>query len=357
MAAMWYNKPTFKNLVIVVLILLAIYLCYILLPLIGTIAAFIIKILYPLFLTIIFYYLVRPSLRYLQRRLPTPLSIMIIYFVLAALLVVMGLFIYPVLMQQIEVVKSIKVKEHLEHLDILNSLNKVKDFLAGFLGSANTVIINSVTNFISGATELVLDLLIVPFILYYLLADGKKIYIGFCNLIPPTYLHDVRNWLEDIDETLEDFIVGRVIIAAFSAALAFILLLIIGIDYAFILALISFIFYIIPTLGAYIAMIPPILVGFSTSNIMGIEAIIVMSIVSGIEGFLITPQVLKKKLFIHPLTVIFILLITGALWGIFGLLISIPAYAILKITITHLYAFFMKEDETKAESTHHKTAE
>jgi predicted PurR-regulated permease PerM len=58
---------------------------------------------------------------------------------------------------------------------------------------------------------------------------------------------------------------------------------------------------------------------------------------SFIEGYLVTPKILEQGLYMHPLTVILILLVSGSLLGILGIIISIPLYAVLRVVVKHLW--------------------
>jgi len=74
---------------------------------------------------------------------------------------------------------------------------------------------------------------------------------------------------------------------------------------------------------------------------VAIKALIVLLIVQQLEGNLVTPNIMGSRLNIHPLTIIFLLLIAAALYGFVGILIAIPLYAVLK-TIIHNFRLFIR---------------
>lgn len=354
--ATWYQRAFFRNTVTILLILLVIFIAYQLMPLIGTIFSFFATILYPFVLTFFIYYLVRPLVRKLNKKMPLPVAIGIVYILVIGLIVFLVTFVYPIIIKQIVSLQSINIDKIInfknETVDkILNTLgismegdSKTKDTITSFLLNINTAVIKGVGEFITNLTGFVLALVTVPFIMFFLLKDGDLIYTSFCNKIPKKYLSYVKDLLKDIDVTMLHFINGRVLISLITSLGLFIAFLIMGIGYPFILALISLIFYFVPTIGSFIAMIPPILVGFSMSTYMGLGALIVTSIASAVEGFVISPLIMGKHLFIHPLTTILILLIGGSLWGIWGLLLATPAYALTKVLFTHTYRFIEESD-------------
>ena len=115
---------------------------------------------------------------------------------------------------------------------------------------------------------------------------------------------------------------------------------IIGLPYAFLLGFLAMITSVVPYLGPAIAITPALIIALVTSPIMVVWLGIVWTIVQLIEGKFISPQVMGKSLSVHPITIIFVLLCAGALFGVAGVLIGIPGYALLKVLVTHMYRAF-----------------
>lgn len=354
---MWYRKKFFENTCAILIVLLIIYLGYTLLPLLGSIIGFIAKILYPFILAFILYYVMRPLVLRLQAKMPLGVAIAIVFVIALIIFIFVAIFVYPVIIKQISLLESVDISKVINFANFnfdfsrygvsSEAETKAKELVTNFLISINTFLVKSLIDFISSLTQFFLALVAAPFILYYLLKDGKQIHAHVMKNIPVTYSHFVRDILSDIDDTMLQFINGRVIISAITSFALFLSFLAIGIEYPFVLALISFIFYIVPTIGPFIATIPLVLVGFSTSTFMGILVLIIATLAMTAEGFIITPQVMKKTLYIHPLTIILILLIAGSLYGILGLLVATPAYAIIKIIAHHTYDFLSKKEENE----------
>lgn len=348
--AHWYEGRFLKYLIAIVLILTAIYLTYTILPLIGVFLGFTIKIIYPFLYALIFFYLLRPLVQLFSTRMPNVLAILLVFMLVGAFLVFMALFIYPVIIKQIELLKDIPLEVKDTDGDFFKLfINKSKEIVLNLLESINSIVVNNTLIVISTLTEFFTSLILTPFILFYLLKDSHTLYHKISEKTPSKYNIDVRNYLVDVDIALSHFISSRVIVSAIASLMLFVSFLIVGLDSALMLSLIAFIFYIIPTVGAFIAMIPPLLVGFSMSPLMGLIALAITTVVSMIEGFWLAPHIMGKTLYIHPLTLILILLIGGSLFGVIGVLFATPAYAVLKVTIKHLtkasrtYKIFQKE--------------
>lgn len=115
---------------------------------------------------------------------------------------------------------------------------------------------------------------------------------------------------------------------------------IIGLEYAPVLALIAAFTNVVPYLGPAIAITPALIVAIVTSPFMVVKLIIVWTIVQLIEGKFISPQIMGRNLRVHPITIIFIILTAGNLFGIVGILLAVPGYALLKVFVTHVFEFF-----------------
>lgn len=125
--------------------------------------------------------------------------------------------------------------------------------------------------------------------------------------------------------------------------------LIIGLDYAFLLALIGVVTNVIPFLGPYIAVTPAIIIALFQDPIMAVYVAIIMLIAQQIEGNLITPNVMGNALSVHPLTVITLILAAGNVAGIWGVILAIPFYAVVKTIVINIYEKRQEIKETATE--------
>lgn len=153
--------------------------------------------------------------------------------------------------------------------------------------------------------------------------------------------------MHDIDETLKSYIVGQLCVSLIVGTMLLIGYLIIGLDYAFLLALIGVATNVIPFLGPYIAVIPAMIIALVQDPIMAVYVAIIMLVAQQIEGNLITPNIMGNALNVHPLTVITLILAAGNIAGIWGIILAVPFYAVVKTVITNFYAK-RKDIEDKA---------
>src|SRR5699024_9047065 len=133
---------------------------------------------------------------------------------------------------------------------------------------------------------------------------------------------------------------GQIIVASCIGILLYIGYLIIGLDYAIILASIAAVTSVVPYLGPIIAISPAIIIAIVHSPFMLLKLAIVWAAVQFLEGHFVSPNIMGRTMQIHPLTIIIVLLVAGNLFGIVGVILGIPGYAILKVLVVYLFGKF-----------------
>lgn len=116
--------------------------------------------------------------------------------------------------------------------------------------------------------------------------------------------------------------------------------LIIGHDYALVLALFAKIFTVVPFLGPLISLIPALFITLQQDVGLAVKVLIVLTVVQQAVGHLVTPNIIGRRLNIHPLTIILLLLAAGSINGFIGILIAIPAYSVVKTIIGNFRKFY-----------------
>lgn len=214
--------------------------------------------------------------------------------------------------------------------------------IPGIIGSYLVNAFQGVRNIASTVTNVFVAIITFPIILFFLLKDGKRFKEYSLKLLPPKFRHDTNQILVNMDTQVGSYIQGQIIVATCIGILLFIGYLIIGLPYAITLAIIAAITSVIPYLGPTIAIIPAIIIAIVDSPFMLVKLAIVWALVQFLEGNLISPNVMGRTMQIHPLTIIIVLLVAGNLFGIVGVILGIPGYAILKVLVSYVYMKFKK---------------
>ncbi|WP_058306141.1 AI-2E family transporter [Gracilibacillus massiliensis] len=199
-----------------------------------------------------------------------------------------------------------------------------------------------IQNVASTITSTVVSIITFPFILFFLLKDGKKFQRFTIKLFPPKFREDTKQIFNNIDTQVGSYIQGQIIVATVIGILLFIGYLIIGLDYAFTLAIVAAVTSVVPYLGPTIAIIPAAIIAIVDSPFMLLKLAIVWIAVQFLEGNFVSPNIMGKTMKVHPLTIILVLLIAGNLFGVVGVILGIPGYAIVKVIGSYLFYKFQK---------------
>ncbi|MEI3613244.1 AI-2E family transporter [Pseudogracilibacillus sp. SO30301A] len=191
-------------------------------------------------------------------------------------------------------------------------------------------------------TSIVVVIITFPIILFFLLKDGKKFKSFSLKLLPPKFRKDAKEILDTMDTQVGSYIRGQIVVATVIGILLYIGYLIIGLEYAITLSVIAAVTSVVPYLGPTIAIIPAIIIAIIDSPFMLVKLAIVWAAVQFLEGNFVSPNIMGKTMKIHPLTIIIVLLVAGNLFGIVGVILGIPGYAILKVIITYLFDKFKR---------------
>lgn len=317
----------------------------------------------PVVLATILYYLMRPILRFLEMkfRIPRVYGIGILFLAAAGLLTLVIFLVLPFLREQtINLFDEFPsyFKQLILDMDqffrnsifspVYEGFNfNVNQFLdSGFesIGKFFTEtlggIASGVTSFISALTGFILSLFTVPLILFYLLKDGEKLPQMILRILPPRLRDDALIIFRDADRQISAYIQGQILVAIAIGVMVSIGFFIIKMKYALLLGVLAMFTSIVPYLGPVIAITPAVIIAIVTSPFMLVKLAIVWTIVQVVEGKFISPQIMGKSLHIHPITIIFVLLTAGSLFGVGGVILGIPSYALLKVVATHIFHLF-----------------
>jgi len=187
----------------------------------------------------------------------------------------------------------------------------------------------------------VLALITTPFVLFYLLKDGHYLPYHIMKFVPSKMRGNTYQLLREMNQQISQYIRGQLIVAFFVGLMFWIGLSVIGMEYALTLGILAGALNLIPFLGTFIALIPIVVIAIVVhSPFMLVKVLIVFAIEQTLEGRVIQPLILGSNLKIHPVTIIAVLLTAGNLFGIAGVILGIPAYAVIKVVLVHLFAWY-----------------
>ncbi|GBG08785.1 AI-2E family transporter [Paenibacillus sp. MY03] len=321
-------------------------------------------ILTPLLLSGFFYYLMRPLIDYLEgKKLNRSLAILLLYLVISLLLAVFFIGVWPSLKSQVmNLVHNAPaifagINEQLEKLSdnefiapLLPANTDISGQVTELLNKGFNVVSSSVSGLFTFFSDFAIVLITFPIMLFYMLKEGGKFKNRLVWFFPSRYKEDGRSMLGDIDQALSNFIVGRVIVNLALGVLMYIGFLIIGLPYALLLTVVAVILNFFPVIGAILSSIPIVIIGLIVSPATAIWSLVIILAAQQVQDNLIAPYVFGKKLDIHPLTTIILVLVGGDIAGIVGFLLVIPIYMIVKIVGVKSYELYIRTRKNREET-------
>lgn len=303
------------------------------------------------FFALIISLLLDPAVNFLRRmHIPKIVAVVLVYLSIFGAL---GLIIYltaPMFAYEIKQFAQ-DIPEHLEKISPLLKdleINVAKDFesltltLVSQLQESSVSIVRALTVFFGGIAS---TLLIFVFAFYLSLEEkGPEKFIAL--LVPQKYEQTVLNLFEKAQFKVSRWFGARILACVFVGIISFVIFLLFGVKYSFILALISGALTFIPFIGPLItALLVLLFVGASSSWIVAVYIVIALTVVQEIENKFFTPLLMKKFLDLPPVLVLIAILVGGKIFGLLGIIFVVPVFGIL-------YEFFKDFlQKRKAEAT------
>ncbi|AIQ65091.1 permease [Paenibacillus stellifer] len=348
----WYGNKTFRWMVGVLLGLIILYFIWQLRPMLMNIFTFLKAVLAPLLAAMIISYVLNPVVSLLARRkMPRGAAVLLIYAVFLTALAVIAINLIPMLIEQLE-----ELNEHLPEITLraqglMHSMDTrlipqgVETGMNNWFFQWESRLAKGISNFLDhiGTTiGVVFDAFIIPFLVFYILKDFDVFERMVISCLPRSRRKSIVKMLRDIDIALGNYIRGQFIVGVMIGILAYIGYALIGIPYALLFACFVAIFDIVPYLGPFLGAAPALVMASTVSIRLVLLVIVVNTLCQMLESNVISPQVVGRTLHLHPLLIIFALLVGGELAGIIGLILAVPVFAAGKVVLQHIVAYYVR---------------
>jgi predicted PurR-regulated permease PerM len=203
--------------------------------------------------------------------------------------------------------------------------------LAGFLSQA-LVLFRVVLGFLGGA----LNFIFILFLALYLTADADRILRYFVSWLPAERQAQAFTVAGDMGEKLGGWVRGQLLLSAIIGGITLVGLLLIGVPYAVLLALVAALGEAVPMVGPIFSAVPAVIVAFFHSPLQGLLTIVLYILVQQVENAVVVPKVMERAVALHPLVVMLALLIGGELYGVAGAILSVPVTAALSVVVAEI---------------------
>ncbi len=230
---------------------------------------------------------------------------------------------------------------------LLKNQEKLQNNFFGFLKSNNIdlksslmsskdIIVSNVIKVLSSSFSLISStfslLFMTPIFTIMLIFSYDNMENGVKRALQNMDREDLIVLIKNMDETIGKYILVTALDSMIVGVVSFIIFYFLKMDYSMLFSVIIGFGNVIPFIGPFIGLIPAILYAFTKSFKLVIFIVVLITIVQTIEANIVKPWLTGKSVEMHPITTLLVVLIGGALFGIGGAFIAIPAYIIIKLT-------------------------
>jgi predicted PurR-regulated permease PerM len=216
-----------------------------------------------------------------------------------------------------------------------------------FATSGNEIWTTVISSARVGGTRLLgwlATLVLIPVVLFYLLLDWHKILERVTGAVPRRWVVQTVAMAEEVNILLAQYLRGQLLVMLVLAAYYSIGLTIAGFDVALPVGILTGLLVFIPYLGFGLGLILALIAAvLQFSDWSGLIAVaVIYGLGQLIEGFFLTPRLVGERIGLNPLAVIFALLAFGQLFGFVGVLLALPASAVLMVAFRHLRHHYLR---------------
>jgi predicted PurR-regulated permease PerM len=300
---------------------------------------------------------------FFQRYMKRGLAIALTYFMLLLIPIALGAALLPPIVNQISDVATNApeyvqdVEDYVNDNETLNDLNEKYDITqklqeeaeklperagdaAGVLRDIGFGLVNSI---FAGVTILILSI--------FMVASGPRWIEGFVRMQRPEHEERIERALRRIANAIGNYVGGALLQATIAGVSAYIVLSILGVPFAGPLAVVIFVFDLIPVVGATIG---AVLVGIVTAFVNFPVALIIWAVFAivyqQVENYLIQPQIQKRATKIEAFVVLIAVLFGSTLFGVLGAVLAIPTAATIQIAVQEYRAYRREVEAAEQEA-------
>jgi predicted PurR-regulated permease PerM len=319
------------------------------------------EIFTPFLAAFILAYILRPAFLWLEgRRLPSPAAAgLTVIFGLAVVIAILGLFL-GLLKTEIPLIKE-QLPEWIAntqawlgpklaelHVNIdwgalkTTASQKISTHISDHADSLMTSTFETVLMSGSSVIAAFVNSILIVFVMFYLLMDWDHFFGLVKKLVPIRAQETVHHLAMHTDGLLSQYLNGMIIVISIMSAFYSIGLSIIGIKGAVALGIFTALMIVIPyigiTLGFTLAILSALLQFGPQHEIIGV--LVLYGLGQFLEGFVLTPRLVGERIGLHPVAVLFALLLFGKIFGFFGVLLALPISAVSLVLVQYFWSIY-----------------
>lgn len=270
-----------------------------------------------------------------KNRVPAPLAVIIPYVAAVAFFILIIIILVPFFITQVGLLFS----------RFPSYLNQDIQFLGNTINSSqlNSIAVSefenigrnafAVTTLVFGGVVSAISVFAISF---YLLLYRETVTKSFVELFPSNYQDKIEKTTTQIGDKLGSWLRGQLVLSFFVGTLTFIILTILGVDFALPLAVLAGLLEIVPTIGPIISAIPAVIVALNASPLLAGIVVLAYIFIQITENNILVPRIMQRAVGLNPIVIIIGIIVGGKLLGISGALLAIPFISLLVVAYKNL---------------------
>jgi predicted PurR-regulated permease PerM len=296
-----------------------------------------------------------PLVNRLETRMPRPVAIAVVYAGLLGALVVLALVIIPISVEQLTVLLSRAPAYAAASQDLVAQAgrtlrqlvgnrvplpepaqiqtevgNRVSAFLGGVFSQLGPIVVGAVNALIVGTSALILSV--------FFLLQGREVRDGILRFVPPPRRPRLSALMHELSEVFGHFVAGQALLCAIVGAAVWLALAPSHFGFSLLVAVICGVGYAVPFVGMIAAQVIAALLAVPQGTGMVIWVTVAIFVIGRVADNVLVPKIMSESVGVSPITVMFAIFAGGELFGVPGLILGIPAAALLKV----LFGYFVQ---------------
>ncbi len=323
----------------------------------------------PLLIGIMIAYMLIPLVKLLQKKMRKIFAVTLSYIIFLIIIFLIMFFFIPLVIEQFKIfIMQIpyymqSISDYLSNLVATNtfvqniqnffqiesaqlSAEEISKYFLRMINIDNFNIFHGATTLTRTVLSVIINFIIGPVLGFYILKDTEMIRSSFLKIIPARKRLEADTVLTKINKVFSRYIRGQLIVSLAVGIMCTIALLILRVDFAVLLGFMAGLLNLIPFLGPIIGAVPAAFAALFISPLRALLVIIVFVAIQQIDNHILSPNIMKHQVGVHPAIIIFSLLAGGAVFGWIGLILIVPVVAIIQELIRY-YLFEKKRPASR----------
>lgn len=321
-------------------------------------------VLQPFVVGTVLAYVLAPVVRKLdkagQGRLPHLVSVVLVEALFFLIVLSVFLLLVPILTQEIPLIKNQvptlvqQLAEVVQELaaklgiDLEWDVGKLKTGLISYLSSSGEATWSTWLSYLqqggSWAMTLLTNLILLPMVVFYLLADWERLTSALMSWVPSRLHKHFHSFIDECNHVLGQYLRGQLLEMIILAIFYSTGLWLFGLDLALPIGIFTGLAVCVPYLGYGVGLVLAALAGWLQFDTVHTLTMLVVVYGAGtlLEGFVLTPKLVGKRIGLNPLYVVFALMAFGSLFGLVGVFMALPVSAVMLVALRRLHGRYLQ---------------